>query len=521
MPEKTDLSIVMVAAEAAPYVKVGGLGDVVGALPRALEKLGAKVTVIIPAYGNAAGVSSRAEPCRNIPGFDIAMGTSEEYASIFQTSMPGTGIDVFLIGSRRYFERDGVYDDPVTGEGYADNMERYVFFMKAALELIVRLPGSFDVIHCHDSHSALIPGIIKENYGGEAKLARARTVFTIHNIAYQGNYASDALELAGISRKRFYPLSPVEFWKQVSFMKAGIMFADEVTTVSPTYADEIQKPELGFGLEGVLRERKNHLHGIINGIDYDEWSPETDPFIAARFSSRELSGKAVCKRDILEYFDLGHGRDMERIPLIGVISRLANQKGFDLIAEAIPMIAEMDVFLVILGTGQKYYNDLVKNIVELYPEKIAARLAFDNHLAHKIEAGCDMFLMPSRYEPCGLNQLYSLRYGTIPIVHRTGGLADTVIPYDGDIGTGFSFARYSADALTLSIGEALSVYSDPAAWEKLVRRAMVEDWSWESSAKRYMELYSRTTGRQPLKTPIPRLAPATIMSGANNYSRLQ
>ena len=493
MPEKTDLRIVMIAAEAAPYAKVGGLGDVVGALPRALDKLGAKVTVIIPDYGNAAVERFQAEPCRDIPGFDIVLGTFHEYASVFQTSMPETGVVVYLIGSRRYFARGGVYDDPVTGEGYADNMERYVFFMKAALGLILRLPDSFDVIHCHDSHTALIPGIIKENYGDEAKLARARTVFTIHNLAYQGNYTREALALAGISPNRFYPLSPFEFWEQVSFMKAGIMFADEVTTVSPTYADEIQEPELGFGLEGVLHERKNHLHGIINGIDYDEWNPETDQFIAARFSSGKLSGKAVCKRDILKYFNLGRGRDMERIPLIGVISRLANQKGFDLIAEAIPRIEEVDVFLVILGTGQQYYNDLVKKIAARYPEKVAARLAFDNALAHKIEAGCDMFLMPSRYEPCGLNQLYSLRYGTIPIVHRTGGLADTVVPYNGDGGTGFSFARYSAGALTLSIGEALSVYADPAEWEKLVRRAMAEDWSWESSAKRYMELYSRTT----------------------------
>jgi len=491
MPEKNDLRIVMIAAEAAPYVKVGGLGDVVGALPRALEKLGAKVTVIIPAYGKTAAATAKAEPCRDVPGFDVVMGNTREYASVFQTSMPGTGVGVYLIGSRRYFDRDGVYDDPLTGEGYADNMERYIFFMKAALELILRLPDSFDIIHCHDSQTALIPGIIKENYGGEAKLARARTVLTIHNIAYQGNYTIEALALAGISPSRFYPLSPFEFWEQVGFMKAGIMFADEVTTVSPTYADEIQKPELGFGLEGVLRERKNHLHGIINGIDYDEWNPETDPFIAAPFSAGKLSGKAACKRDILEYFNLGRGRDVERVPLIGVISRLANQKGFDLIAEAVPMIEKVDVFLVILGTGQQYYNDLVKSIAARYPEKIAARLAFDNPLAHKIEAGCDMFLMPSRYEPCGLNQLYSLRYGTIPIVHRTGGLADTVVPYNGDSGTGFSFAKYSAGALTLSIGEALSVYSDPVEWKKLVRRAMAEDWSWESSAKRYMELYRK------------------------------
>jgi len=483
----------MIAAEAAPFVKVGGLGDVAGALPRALEKLGAKVTVIIPAYGNAAEGPFPAEPCRGIPGFDISMGSFTEYASIFRALLPETGVTVYRIGSPKYFDRGGVYDDPVTMEGYADNMERYIFFMKAAIELILRLPDPFDVIHCHDSQAALVHGIIKENYCWVEKLMRARMVFTIHNLAYQGNYPCETLDLAWIPKHRFYPFSPFEFWGQVNFMKAGIVFADEVTTVSPTYAEEIQSPELGFGLDGVLRERKAHLHGIINGIDYNEWNPETDPHISARFSSNDLSGKEICKRDILDYFNLGHGRDLSCVPLIGIISRLANQKGFDLIAEAIHEIAELDLFMVILGTGQQYYNDLVMGIAARYPEKIAARLAFDNPLAHKIEAGCDMFLMPSRYEPCGLNQLYSLRYGTIPVVHRTGGLADTVVPYDGKSGTGFGFTEYSAGALSQSIREALAVYSDQSAWKELVRRAMKEDWSWESSARQYMALYRERT----------------------------
>ena len=479
----------MIAAEAAPYVKVGGLGDVVGALPRSLEKQGAKVTVIIPAYGIVTDELFRIEPCRDIPGFDVALGDFTEYASVFRTVMPETDVAVYLIGSRRYFERDGVYDDPSTGESYTDNMERYVFFMKAALELILRLPEPFDIIHCHDYHTGLIPGFIRENYGNTEKLAGARTVFTIHNIAYQGNYPREVLDLAGIPQRRFYPFSPFEFWGRVNFMKVGIELADEVTTVSPTYAEEIQRPDLGFGLQDVLHNRRTHLHGIINGIDYAEWNPEADPLIAAHFSSKKLSGKAVCKRDILKYFNLGKGRGQKRVPLIGIISRLANQKGFDLIAEAIHMIAELDMYMVILGTGQQYYNDLVSNIAARYPEKIAARLVFDNPLGHKIEAGCDMFLMPSRYEPCGLNQLYSMRYGTIPIVYRTGGLADTVIPYDGKNGTGFSFTEYSAEALTRSIREAISVYSNPPTWKKLVQRAMAEDWSWENSAQRYIALY--------------------------------
>ena len=479
----------MIAAEAAPYAKVGGLGDVVDALPRAIEKLGAKVTVIIPAYGNAD--SGMFTAYRDIPGFDVRMGNSAEYASVYQTVMPKSGVAVYLIGSRRYFERDGIYDDPSTGEGHVDNMERYVFFMKAALELILRLPDFFDIIHCHDSQAALIPGIIRETCGGSAKLTRTRTVFTIHNLAYQGHYPREVLNLAGIPDNRFYPGSAFECWGQVNFMKAGIAVANVVTTVSPTYAEEIQTPEFGFGLDGVLRDRKTDLFGIINGIDYAEWNPETDQFIEANFSSGKLSGKNVCKRDILEYFNLGHGLDLNRVPLIGIISRLANQKGFDLIAEAVDAIAELDIRMVILGTGQRYYNDLVRNIVTRYPGKIAANLTFDNPLAHKIEAGCDMFLMPSRYEPCGLNQLYSLRYGTIPIVHRTGGLADTVVPYDGNSGTGFGFTKYSAEVMIQSIQEALRVYSDRASWGKLVQRAMAENWSWEKSAGRYMSLYQK------------------------------
>ena len=491
MPKKIALNVVMIAAEAAPFVKVGGLGDVIGTLPRALRKLGANVTVIIPAYGDVSSRPIPAKPCLDIPGFDVSLGSFTEYASVFQAKMPRTSVTVYQIGSQRYFDRDGVYDDPLTGEGYADNMERYVFFMKAAIELMVRLPDSFDIIHCHDSQAALIPGLIKENYAAVEKLTRARTVFTIHNIAYQGNYPREALDLAGISQDRFYPFSPFEFSGQVNFLKAGAMFADEITTVSQAYAKEIQEPELGFGLDGVLRERSANLHGIINGIDYSEWDPETDPFIAGHFSYEKLSGKMICKRDILENFKLGQGEDYKHIPLIGIVSRLTNQKGFDLIAEAIHAIAEQDMFLVILGTGQQYYCDLVNDIAARYPEKIAARLAFDNPLAHKIVAGSDMFLMPSRYEPCGLNQLYSLRYGTIPIVHRIGGLADTVVPYDGNDGTGFGFIEYSAEALAQSIHDALLVYSKPAMWKKLIRQAMAEDWSWKTSAKRYIALYQK------------------------------
>jgi len=486
MIEKNPLKIAMIAAEAAPYAKVGGLGDVVGALPKALDKLGASVTVIIPGYAGANACPS--EPCRAVSGFDVPMGNFTERASIFQTVMKGTSVEVYLICSSRYFDREGIYDDPFTKEGYADNMERYVFFMKAAVELLRHMNVPFDILHCHDSQTALIPALIRENYEASPFFIRLKTVFTIHNLAYQGIYPREALELAGIAPRRFYSGSPFEYWGQVNFMKAGILLADQVTTVSPTYAEEIQADaEFGMGLEGVLCERKQDLRGIINGIDYEEWDPSTDPFIAARFSSENISGKAVCKDDVLRCFNLP--RPTKRTPLIGVVSRLADQKGFDLVAQAMPEIASMNMQMVVLGNGQQKYHDMFSDIAARYPDKVGVRLGYDNPLAHRIEAGCDMFLMPSKYEPCGLNQLYSLRYGAIPIVHRTGGLVDTVEPYAGNEGTGFSFSEYSAEALLKSIREALALYATPFRWKKLTLRAMSKDWSWHNSAHRYLELY--------------------------------
>ncbi|MDR1726649.1 MAG: glycogen synthase GlgA [Acidobacteriota bacterium] len=489
MDDAKGLRIVMVAAEAAPYAKVGGLGDVVGALPRALEKLGARVAVVIPAYGDATAGAHPAAPCREVPGFDVTLGGVTEPAGIFHAVMPESGVDVYRVASRRYFARAGVYDDPATREGYPDNMERFVFFMKAAVGLVARLTPPFDVIHCHDSHAGLVPGVILENYDRVPALARARTVFTIHNLAYQGVFPREALALAGIAPRRFYPGSPFEFWGKVNFMKAGIALAHAVTTVSPTYAEEVQTPEMGVGLDGVLRERKADLHGIINGIDYGEWNPVSDPLIPARFSALRMEGKAACKKDLLESFGLG--ATAKRIPLVGMVSRLADQKGFDLVAEAMPRLARLDMQLVVLGTGQQKYHDMLRDIAARYPDRVAVHLGFDNALAHRVEAGCDLFLMPSRYEPCGLNQLYSLRYGTIPVVHRTGGLADTVVPYDGERGTGFSFPDYTADALLRALQDALHAYSDVAAWKRLVRRAMTRNWSWDASARRYLAVYRK------------------------------
>jgi starch synthase len=485
------------SAEAAPYVKVGGLADVVGALPRTLEKLGARVALVLPAYKSVPFGKYGVQPVASLSAFEVKMDDRRVRAKVHQTRMPGTGIDVFFVGGGDYFSRDGVYIDPATKEDYPDNMQRFIFLMKAGLELLRKRGSVPDVIHCHDSHTALIPGLLATVHRQDPFFSRTGSMLTIHNLAYQGIFPKEALIYAGIGLDHFHPGSSFEYWGKVNFMKVGIETADLLTTVSETYAREIQTDhEYGFGLEGVLKRRSAALTGIVNGIDYTEWNPEKDPFIPAHYSAQDLSGKARCKAALLEAFGLQLPAD--RVPLIGIVSRLTNQKGFDLIDEAIEEIARLDLQMVVLGTGQQKYHDMLQEICSRCSDKIAVRFGFDNPLAHLIEAGADMFLMPSKFEPCGLNQLYSLRYGTIPIVRATGGLADTVINYDipNDLGTGFSFRQYSAADMVLALKRALMVYSDPISWEELMRRCMAEDWSWERSARRYLDLYERIHARK-------------------------
>jgi starch synthase len=483
------LNVVMFAAEAFPFVKVGGLADVVGALPRMLEKLGATPVIVIPAYQDIQHARFGIRPFDPVPWFDIPMGPRVERAEIFHTSLPDTGIDVFLIGCHDYFSRDGIYDNPVSGEGFVDNMQRYVFFMKAGLALLQRLRRRMDIIHCHDSQSALIPGFLRTNFRHDPFFASTGSLFTIHNLAYQGIYPKHSLFWAGIDPHHHHLGSPFEFYGQVNFMKVGIECSDMLNTVSASYALEIQSHEHGYGLDGVLRARQKVLHGIVNGIDYEEWNPGTDRHIPARYSPEDLSGKARCKAEVLKRFGLPESG--MRVPLIGMVSRLADQKGFELLKQAEAEIASLDFSLVVLGRGQRRYHDLLSHLAALYPEKIAVRADFDDPLAHTIYAGADLLLVPSKYEPCGLNQLIALRYGTVPIVRATGGLVDTVRDYDSqnDAGTGFRFHQYSAQDLTIALRRALEVYANPPSWRRLIQRDMLEDWSWEESGRRYMELY--------------------------------
>jgi starch synthase len=484
--------IAMLSAEAFPYAKVGGLGDVVGSLPKKLDMLGAEVSVLMPAYKCIHHDRFGIHPYKPLPEFDVQLGSNRFKAEVYTSTMPGSNVRVFFIGNPDLFFRDGIYDDPHTHEGYPDNMERFIFFTKACLGLLPKVCHQVDIIHCHDWQTSLLPGITRTALRHNPFFSGVGTLLTIHNLAYQGVFPKTALSLAGIDDSYFYPASPFEYWGKVNILKAGIEFSDYVSTVSENYALEIQSdPAYGYGLEGVLRKNRDKLCGIINGIDFEEWNPETDSSLPAHFSSHDLSGKLKCKSQLLEYFGLPP--QSGRVPLIGIVSRLVDQKGFDLIAEAIHEIFSMELQMVILGTGRRKYHEMFRRIASSYPRKFAFKLAFDNHLAHQIEAGSDMTLMPSRYEPCGLNQLYSLRYGTVPIVRATGGLADTVVNYNGqdNTGTGFSFTDYSPGEMVTAIRQALKVYANPQEWENIVVRGMREDWSWERSARRYLELFAR------------------------------
>lgn len=489
------LRILFVAPEVAPFARTGGLGEVTGALPRALAALGHEVRVVMPLYQTVrdGGFPLTALPARlQVPS---AFGTRA--ARVWQGRLPDRGgpageVPVYFLEQDEYFARPQLYGDE-TGD-YPDNAARFVFFCRAALELAPRLGWFPHVFHCHDWQTGLLPAYVRFLPGLDSGLSAAATVYTVHNLAYQGVFPAWTFPLTGLPPALFQPAG-VEFLGFVNFMKAGLLYADLLTTVSPTYAEEVCTPELGFGLDGVLRTRRAEFVGILNGVDYAVWSPERDPFIAAPYSATDLRGKAICKAALLRAFNLPE--DLTT-PLIGMVSRLVDQKGFDLLAAALDRLLAMDLRLVILGSGYAPYEEFLTALQRAYPQKVGVRLGFDDALAHQIEAGSDCFLMPSRYEPCGLNQIYSLRYGTIPIVRATGGLRDTVVPFDPATGegTGFVFQQASGDALLAAVGEAVRVFADRASWQRLIRNAMAQDFSWERSAARYDELYRQTVARK-------------------------
>ncbi len=485
MSRRDPIKVLIVSSEIVPFAKTGGLADVVGSLPRELRGLGVEVKLAMPKYSAVKDITERIlEPVK------IAIGEKSETADFSVANLPETEIEVYFIGNESYFGREELYRDKDTGEDYADNDERFIFFSRAIFSLIENLGWIPDVIHCNDWQTGLIPAYIKTLYRENPLFRGIATLYTIHNMAYQGNFPLETLSKTGLGSDFFYPTGPLEFWGKVSFTKTGLVYSDVLNTVSETYAGEIQgSSEYGYGMEGILRTRKDDLFGIINGVDYSIWNPETDDLIPHNYNKDDFSGKLKDKKYLLEKYNLP--ARARRTPLIGMVSRLADQKGFDIFAEAIDDIMSFDLQFILLGTGEKKYHKLFTKIASDYPKKFGVKLTFDNALAHQIEAGADMFLMPSKYEPCGLNQLYSLKYGTIPIVRATGGLADTVIDYNPstDTGTGFVFKEYSPSALLQIIERSISIFSNKGVWTRLMHRDMEEDFSWMVSAEKYLNLY--------------------------------
>ncbi len=489
--------VAVVTTEIVPYSKVGGLADVMGALPDELEKLGAGISVFTPLYASIDRAKYGIEKVGGIdgPSVDVA-GTAYPFA-IFSGTKPGTGIEVYFIDNDHFYGRENIYTT-VEGEGFEDEDERTIFFNLAVLEALKALDMSPDVIHCNDFHSGLIPVYLVREKEKNSHFQNTGTVFSVHNLAYQGLFEPDFIEKAGFDPEIFQPMSPFEFWGRVNVMKMALMFSGMISTVSRTYAEEIATTdEYGYGLEGVLRYRKNDLVGILNGIDPAAWDPETDELIPANFTRKDLAGKMENKAALLEEFGLPAGEE----PVVGIVSRLVDQKGFDILSEAIENILDMDMKIVILGTGQQKYHELYTELAEKYPDNLGVRLEFNNRLAHLVEAGSDYFLMPSRYEPCGLNQMYSFRYGTMPVVRATGGLKDTVSDLDakGSKGNGFTFGPYTPAALIEVLRKAAAFFTDSKAVEKTRKRIMAEDHSWKKSAREYLEMYGKARGRTGMR----------------------
>ncbi len=478
------LRIAMICPEIVPFAKTGGLADMVGSLAKALDLLGHKVTLVMPAYRQALG-NSQSVSDTGIR-FDVPVGRSEEPAAILKAEL-GSGIPVYLIRADRYFDRDYLYGAP--DADYPDNAARFAFFARAALQLLSQL-GPFDILHSHDWQAALANTFLKAQPELYPRLFNAGTVFTVHNQAYQGLFPASDWPVLDLD-SRLFSDRYLEFYGKINFLKAGLASADAITTVSPTYAREILTPEHGCGLDGLLRQRAGDLYGILNGVDYSVWNPATDPFIARNFSPDNLAGKALCKADLQKSFKLAMRRD---VMLIGMVSRLVSQKGFDLLEQIMEQLLQRDIQFVLLGTGDPHYEKFFLDAADRCRERARVQIGFNDALAHRIEAGADVFLMPSLYEPSGLNQLYSLKYGTIPIVRATGGLKDSVRNFNYQRerkGNGFVFEPYEAGVLLATVDRALTLFQKKPQWARLIRNALGSNYSWDKSAAAYVDLYRK------------------------------
>ncbi|MEO6307687.1 MAG: glycogen synthase GlgA [Nitrospiraceae bacterium] len=493
------LNLLMVSSEAVPYAKTGGLADVAGALPLALAKLGHDVILLLPRY-RCVSESSRSfrSVCRlNVPTPQGRIDTLIE-EDVIPVGEGDRRMRVWTIQHEGFFDRLGMYQDH--GIDYPDNLDRFTFFCRATIEVMAYLRTACrwktDILHLHDWQTALCAVYLNTVDRDRPEIQRASTVLTLHNVGYQGLFPGEQFEKLGLPPTLFTPAG-LEYYGLVNLLKGGIVFADYVTTVSPTYAREILTPEFGFGLEGVLRNRVDRLLGILNGIDIDRWNPETDSYLSANYSAIDRSGKLACKQALQREFQLPE----TSVPLLGVIARLTSQKGLDLVADIIPQLMAMDLQLVMLGTGEPELEAKFKMLQARYPHRMGLRIGFDEGLAHRIEGGADLFVMPSRYEPCGLSQLYSLRYGAVPVVRKTGGLADTVLPLTAQAretgqATGFHVGEDTAEALLVMLRLAVEVYQDRSMWDQLVEAGMTTDVSWARSANAYDRLFVSLVRRE-------------------------
>ena len=462
------MNVLFASSEVAPFAKTGGLADVAGSLPKALHDISCNVSVILPFYRCVEALNLKLEPFK-IGEFEFFLHERD-------------GIEYIFLSNDKYYDRDNLYSQP-HGD-YEDNYLRFSYFSAAIVALALVGKQKPDIINCNDWQTGLVPIYLK------LKKSNIKTLFTIHNIGYQGLFNKNVLNDIKVPRE-FYKINGIEYYGKISFLKAGIVYSTAISTVSKKYSEEIMTKEFGCGMEGILKTRLPHIYGILNGVDYSDWDPSIDKYIKHKYNSNSIDKKEECKRDLIE--SLGFPKEALDRPLIGAITRLAEQKGIDLLVDAAEDIVNLGANIVILGTGDAKYNSLAKIMAERHPDNISSNIKFDNELAHKIEAGSDMFIMPSRYEPCGLNQLYSLRYGTLPIVRATGGLDDTIndLDSDKDTGDGIKFTGTTSEDVVSAVSRAISVYKDKTLWNKVQKRIMNLDFSWTQSATHYKELYEK------------------------------
>ncbi len=485
------LKILFVTSEVVPFVKTGGLADVSSALPQRLSEMGHEVRIVVPKYGAVDDRKFKIHEVVRLKDLKIQIGDKEVTFSLKSCFLPGqkVRVQIYFLDNHEYFgSRNSLYTDPLTGENFSDNDERFILLSRSVFELISKLGWIPDIIHCNDWQCGLIPAYLRTIYKDEEQFSQFKTLFTIHNLAYQGEFPKSSFNKTGLPEE-LNSEKGLEIYGKINFMKSGLIFADVINTVSETYAEEIRKDdELGAGLKNELAKRKNDLYGIVNGIDMRVWNPEKDKLLPKKYSLKNLNNKIENKKELTQKF--GFNFD-ESVPVVGAITRLFDAKGVDLISESFKDLMNLDIQLILLGTGDKKYHTFFDKMAEKYRGKFACYLGFNDELAHLIEGGADIFMMPSRYEPCGLNQMYSLIYGTVPVVRETGGLADTVINYDEKTGAGngFVFKKYSSSAFIKELRRAVDVFQDKKIWNKIMKAGMKSDFSWTSSAKKYVELY--------------------------------